>query len=59
MDLNELKFLGAASLLAGSVRPCLSSGRESTAIPDSAEIQAAVRSAQEIWEEVLKQDRES
>ena len=47
MELSDLKFLAAASLLAGS---CLHDRR-----PSAEEIAEAVRKAQEIWEEVLRQ----
>lgn len=53
MQLIELKALMAASLLGGSVsRPTAAS------VPHRVAIEAAVKTAQEIWEETLKQDRE-
>lgn len=55
MELNELKALMAASLLGSTVeRTRVAHVR----VPDPDSIEAAVRTAQEIWEETLKQDRE-
>ena len=59
VDLNELKFLAAASILAGSVRneEVPNSFFTKHCEPGGEEIQRAVRVAQSIWEEVLRQDR--
>jgi hypothetical protein len=60
MDLEELTTLAAASLLAGSVRNrnvSASSGNTSVDFPSLAEVTKAVKIAQEIWAEVLRQKR--
>lgn len=57
MDLNELKFLAAASILAGSVKPP-SADRSGWTTPNDKMIKLAVEAAQSIWDEVLRQDRE-
>lgn len=61
MDLNELKCLAAASLLAGSVK--LEQDVPDNRCrrfygPTAVEISAAVSTAQSIWEETLRQERE-
>jgi hypothetical protein len=58
MDLNGLKFLAAASLLSGSVRAKLAgkSDRWTASEPLDVEIQAAVKVAGRIWDEVVEQD---
>ena len=59
MQLNELKLLAAASLLAPIKEVAISGGRSFAALgPSSNEIQTAVRTVQTIWEEVLRQERE-
>lgn len=57
MELVELKFLAAASLLGGSVHR---SGLLDSTIrsPSQIEIEVAVKKAQRIWDEVLRQDQE-
>jgi len=50
MELDELKLLAAASLLAGSIT--------ASSHPTDEGIAKAVRTAKRIWEEVLRQERE-
>ena len=54
MELSELKAVMAASLLGGTI--IREKGR--VTVPDEVEIETAVKVAQEIWEEVLKQERD-
>lgn len=54
MELMDLKAVIAAALLGGTVRTI---GAD-TAIPTETQIKAAVKTAQEIWDEVLRQDAE-
>ena len=54
MELNDLKALMAASLVGGNIEE-KSLGH--VRVPSRGEIEAAVATAQEIWEEVLRQDR--
>lgn len=60
MELKDLKFLAAANLLGGSISEYSSNGGRTHSVntPSKSEIEAAVRTSQQIWEEVLKQDRE-
>jgi hypothetical protein len=58
MELSELKALMAASLLAGSVKVVPGGNALATAveIPNLFAIEAAVGRAQDIWEEVIRQE---
>lgn len=58
MDLNELKTLAAASLLAGSVTHRVSD-HVVLCYPSKDQIKLAVKVSQDLWEEVLRQDREN
>jgi len=58
MELEDLKMLAAASLLGGSVHKGLRSNPNTPPYivePSDMEIEAAVRVAGKIWEEVLSQ----
>jgi hypothetical protein len=57
MELIDLKLLAAASLLAGSVHASSSNTRK-IVVPSFEEMEAAVRCAQLLWHQVIKQDRE-
>jgi hypothetical protein len=63
MELQDLKLLVAGSLLGGSVKTrdtgIRGKGVDSVSAPNDAEIAKAVSTAQRIWEEVLRQERES
>jgi hypothetical protein len=57
MELNDLKALMAACLLGGSVTHGFTISDYADR-PTSIAIAAAVKTAQEIWNETLKQDRQ-
>lgn len=57
MELHELKLLAAASLLAGEVQAA-SFEKSGCSAPTQKQIELAVKVAGDIWDEVLRQDRE-
>jgi hypothetical protein len=58
MELSELKTLVAASLLGGSVTRVRQGRGMEVVGPSPAVITKAVQMAGDIWEEVLRQERE-
>jgi hypothetical protein len=59
MELIDLKMLAAASLLGGTIQEKGIAHGGRVFEPTGKEIETAVRTTQKIWEEVLKQDRNS
>lgn len=57
MELRELILLSASALLAGRVRTAEGYSRAPVVtIPSDQEIEAAVRSAQRVWDEVIREN---
>jgi hypothetical protein len=60
MELKDLKFLVAGSLLSGRIRESSHDGGRTQVIHSLSQLEIieAVRVSQMIWEEVCRQDRE-
>jgi hypothetical protein len=57
MDLTQIIFLGATSLLSGQIKPPTSDAT-GWRVLNHKQISLAVAASRDVWEEVLRQERE-